>query len=350
MNFKVEDIVRKNIIKLKPYSSARDEFKGKANVWFDANESPFSSNINRYPDPYQTNLKKVISTFKNIDIENIFLGNGSDEVIDLLFRVFCEPGKDKIILFTPTYGMYEVTANINDVEVIKIPLNSNFQIDNDKIQAVLNDRCIKIIFICSPNNPTGNIIHKEDILSLARSFYGLVVVDEAYIDFSLNKSILKQMNNIPNLVVMQTFSKAWGMAAARLGMAFAHKHIIDYLTKVKAPYNVNTLTQEAALEALKKIKKINIDIQKILSTKQKLIDSLKLLRSVEQVFPSDANFLLVKFKNAKAVYKYLVNKGIILRDRTNAVSNCLRITVGTEKQTNLLIDELRKYDELQILL
>lgn len=336
----IQKLIRPNVRNLKPYSSARDDFKGSASVWLDANENPNNNGLNRYPDPLQKKLKKRISELKNVPSENIFLGNGSDEAIDLLFRGFCAPGKDKALICSPTYGMYQVSADINDVEVIDVLLTSDWQLNLDGIRSHFSDANLKLIFICSPNNPTGNSMKKEDVLSLASKFNGLVVVDEAYIDFAEQKSFANELQNHNNLVILQTLSKAWGLAGIRLGMAFASTEIIDVLNRIKPPYNVNQLTQEKALEKLADEVGFQKEVKAILSERKRLREELSKLQNVLNVFPSDANFLLVKFVKPKLVYDALVSKGIVVRDRSKVAYGCLRITVGTEEENSVLLNAL----------
>lgn len=347
----IEKLVRPNIRKVKPYSSARDEFSGEAKVFLDANENSLGSPLlkwyNRYPDPYQHQVKEAISQVKSIDTERIFLGNGSDECIDLLYRCFCEPGKDNVIVCPPTYGMYEVSAAINDVEVQKAPLAPGFQLDLDAIGSLINANT-KIIWICSPNNPTGNSIHYDDIALLLNNFEGLVVVDEAYINFARQRSWLTELKEYPNLVVLQTFSKAWGLAALRLGMAFASPEIVNWLNKIKPPYNINQATQELALKALEETGQVNDMIKEIVAMRDELANVFRRMPLVEHVYPSDANFLLVKVRNATGVYEYLLEQGIVVRDRSKVqlCEGCLRITVGTEAENTLLVDALIGYMKL----
>ncbi len=338
----IKDLQRENIKTLKPYSTARDEFKGQASVFLDANEnsfgSPLPANYNRYPDPLQLDLKDAISKIKGVPIENTFLGNGSDEAIDLLFRAFCNPGKDNVIILPPTYGMYEVSANINDVEVRKVDLLPNFQLNLEKIAESI-DANTKIIFICSPNNPTGNSIHRADIETILANFKGLIVIDEAYINFAKQKTFIQELTEYANLVVLQTFSKAWGLAALRLGMAFSSRPVIDILNKVKPPYNINQATQDLALAALENIQQVNEWIKITVKERDRLIDSLNNLSIVKKVYPSDANFILVQVEDALGTYTMLMNEGVIVRDRSK-VSLCegsLRITVGTIEENNQLI-------------
>ena len=341
----IKDLQRENIKNLKPYSTARDEFKGQATVFLDANEnsfgSPLPANYNRYPDPLQLDVKDAISKIKGVPIENTFLGNGSDEAIDLLFRAFCNPGKDNVIILPPTYGMYEVSANINDVEVRKVDLLPNFQLDLEKIAETI-DVNTKIIFICSPNNPTGNSINRTDIETILANFKGLVVVDEAYINYAKQKTFIQELTEYANLVVLQTFSKAWGLAALRLGMAFSSRQVIEILNKVKPPYNINQATQDLALEALKNIQKVNEWIKITVAERERLSSELAKLSLVIEVYPSDANFILVKVTDAQKTYNDLVDKGIIVRDRSKVslCEGCLRITVGTVEENNELISVL----------
>ena len=335
----IDKLVRKNVLNLIPYSCARDDFKGDAAIFIDANENPFGT-LNRYPDPYQRKLKSAISKIKEVREENIFLGNGSDEIIDLCFRIFCSPGVDKALTFSPTYGMYEVSASVNDVHIIKVPLNENFQIDIKKTEPYLADKNLKLIFICSPNNPTGNCMNISDVEHIIKIFDRIVVIDEAYIDFSSRPSFVKMVDKYPNLIVMQTFSKAFGLAAARVGMAFANQSVIKYFNKMKPPYNISTINQKAALKKLGNIDDCKNQATKIIKEKDRLISELKKVKITETVFPSDANFLLVRVKDANYVYNYLVDKGIIVRNRNSVVKNCLRITVGTKSENNKLIKAL----------
>ncbi|MCR9099510.1 MAG: histidinol-phosphate transaminase [bacterium] len=338
----IQNLVRPNIRRLTPYSSARSEFKGKAEVFLDANESPYDTGYNRYPDPLQWKLKQAISSLKGIAQEHIFLGNGSDEAIDLLLRIFCEPGADHIITLPPTYGMYRVSADISDVAVKEIPLQPGlFQPDTDAVLAAA-DAHSKLLFICSPNNPTGNSIRPELIRELAKGFPGIVVVDEAYIDFSAQESAIRLLPEHPNLVVLQTFSKAWGMAGIRLGMAFASEEIIGYFNKVKPPYNINQLTQEAALKALDGQEAQVAQVQQLLGQRTLLQQYLGGLPFVERIYPSDANFLLVKVEDPASTYNYLVDRGIIVRDRSRVAlcEGCLRITVGTPEENERLFRAL----------
>lgn len=348
MSFDLNSLVRENIKKLKPYSSARSEFRGVAKIFLDANEnslgSPLTKWYNRYPDPLQWELKKKISAVKNIAPENILLGNGSDECIDLLIRAFCEPGQDHIIICPPTYGMYEVCAHINDVEVKEVPLLQNFQLNLEALENAINGNT-KIIFFCSPNNPTGNSLERSDIEMVLNNFDGIVVIDEAYINYSRHRSFLSQLNDYPNLVVMQTFSKAWGLAALRLGMNFASKEIIAVLNKIKPPYNINQATQELAMKALDHLEEVNEMIRITVRERESLVKELAQFPFVQKIYPSDANFILVKMKDATAVYNYLREQGIIVRNRSNVIlcDDCLRITVGTPEQDRQLTGTLKNY-------
>ena len=337
--FELENIVRKNILTLKPYASARDEFEGNEGVFLDANENPFGE-LNRYPDPHQKELKKKLSELKSVTQENIFIGNGSDEVIDLAFRIFCNPAKDKALTFTPTYGMYDVSAAINNVELITIPLNDTFQIDILNLETLFTDENLKLIFICSPNNPTGNNL--DNIEWILNHFKGIVIVDEAYIDFSTEISFINKLKLYPNLIVSQTFSKAWGLAAARVGTAYSSSKVIALFNKVKPPYNVSELNQKAALEALKNYAVFEQHKAIIIEQKKWLEKELNLVGVVKKVFPSEANFLLIETIDANHVYAQLVQQKIITRNRNNVVKNCIRITIGTPAENQQLINALNK--------
>ncbi|MFA5972516.1 MAG: histidinol-phosphate transaminase [Lentimicrobiaceae bacterium] len=333
----INNLVRKNILSLKPYSSARDEFSGSDGVFLDANENPFGE-LNRYPDPHQKTLKTKLSEIKSVPVSTIFVGNGSDEVIDLTFRIFCNPAKDKALIFTPTYGMYEVSAEINDVDLIKVPLTNSFQIDFDALENYLDDETLKLIFICSPNNPTANsLVNIETIL---KKFNGIVIVDEAYIDFSKADSLLTKIGQYPNLIVMQTFSKAWGLAAARVGMAYSNDLIISLFNKVKPPYNVSGPNQKAALKALENIAEFEKRKAIILEQRTWLENQLSGLAVVIKIYPSDANFLLVQMTDANRIYNELVNQKVITRNRHSVVKNCIRITVGSPEENQILIEAL----------
>lgn len=336
--FQLDKIVRPNILNLKPYSSARDEYTGKDAVFLDANENPFGE-LNRYPDPHQTALKEKLSIIKSISTENIFIGNGSDEVIDIAYRTFCEPGKDKALTFSPTYGMYDVSAAINNIELIKIPLTKSFQIDLELLEKYIEDENLKIIFICSPNNPSGNNLDNiEDVL---KRFKGIVFVDEAYIDFSDHESFLSKLSSYPNIIISQTFSKARGLAAARVGTAFASKEIINLYNKVKPPYNVSKLNQEAALQSLKDGQEFEDNKINILQQRSFLQRELSDINLIKKIYPTDANFLLVEVDDADKVYNELVNQRVITRNRNSLVNNCIRITVGSEVENLQLLQALR---------
>ncbi|HMK17813.1 MAG TPA: histidinol-phosphate transaminase [Chitinophagaceae bacterium] len=347
MEFSLDSLVRDNIKKMTAYSSARHEFTGEASIYLDANENSFGSplpdNFNRYPDPLQMQVKEKLSKVKGVPTQNIFLGNGSDEAIDLLYRIFCTPGRDNSIILPPTYGMYEVCAEMNDVKIKKVTLTKEYQLDIDGIANSI-DPLTKLIFICSPNNPTGNSINRADVEIILNNFDGIVVIDEAYINYSKQRSFTGELTEYPNLIVMQTLSKAWGLAGLRLGMAFASQPIIDLMNKVKYPYNINTATQLLALEALDNIDWVNEHISTTVIEREKLKTELSNLFYTEAVFPSDANFLLVKMKAARNIYEQLCQKGIIVRDRSKVVlcEDSLRITVGTPEENKQLIEELSK--------
>ncbi|MCF2874250.1 MULTISPECIES: histidinol-phosphate transaminase [unclassified Tenacibaculum] len=339
--FELEKIVRPNIQSLKAYSSARDEFKGEAEVYLDANENPFGT-LNRYPDPQQKSIKERLSEIKEINTNQIFVGNGSDEVIDLAFRIFCEPGKDKALTFSPTYGMYDVSAGINNIELIKQPLLADFQINLNQLQPYLEMDEVKLIFICSPNNPTGNIINKEDIEYILENFNGIVIIDEAYIDFSTKESLVAEIKNYPNLIVSQTFSKAWGLAGARVGIAYASSKIIDLYNKVKPPYNVSSLNQNAVLVSLNNQTKFEIEKNIILIEREKVITQLSQLSMVKTIYPTEANFVLVEVEKVNKLYKDLVKKKIITRNRNSVINDCLRITIGSPEENQKLINALQE--------
>src|SRR5215204_9113 len=347
MEFNLDRLVRDNIKKMIAYSSARHEFTGNASIYLDANENSFGSplpdNFNRYPDPLQMQVKEKLSKIKGVPAQNIFLGNGSDEAIDLLYRIFCAPGRDSVITLPPTYGMYEVCAEMNDVKIKKVNLTSEYQLDIDGIANAI-DPFTKLIFICSPNNPTGNSINRADVEIILNNFEGVVVIDEAYINYSKQRSFIAELTEYPNLVVMQTLSKAWGLAGLRLGMAFAVQPIIELMNKVKYPYNINTATQLLVLDALNNIDWVNEHIAITVTEREKLKNELLNLANTETVFPSDANFLLVKMKEARNIYEQLCNKGIIVRDRSKVTlcQDCLRITIGTESENKILIEALNK--------
>jgi len=342
--FDINKLVRKNIKNMKSYSSARDEFKdfNTKMIFLDANENPFENGVNRYPDPQQNSVKLVLSELKKVNINEILLGNGSDEVLDLLFRAFCEPNIDNVITLPPTYGMYGVLADLNAIENTEIVLNSEFQ-PNVKLILERVDVNTKIIFLCSPNNPTGNSFSEIAIMELLEKFNGLIVLDEAYIDFSKSESWLSKIKKYPNLVITQTFSKAYGMAGIRVGILYASAAIIAILNKIKPPYNINVLSQEKALERIIDIDKYNIEIQTILDNKKILVEQLSEIKYIEKIFPSDANFVLIKVDDASKRYHQLIDFGIVIRNRTTQLlcENCLRITIGTKSENEKLINVLR---------
>jgi histidinol-phosphate aminotransferase len=343
MNINLETLVRPNILNLKPYSSARDEFKGEASVYLDANENPYNHPFNRYPDPLQWTVKEKISAIKKVDPLRIFLGNGSDEPIDLLYRVFCEPTADNVVAIDPTYGMYQVAADINHVEYRKVLLDARFDFSADELLRATDKRS-KLIFLCSPNNPTGNSLNRDQIMATIEHFPGIVVVDEAYIDFSSQPSLLNELECYPNLVVLQTFSKAWGSAAVRLGMAFASSEIVALMNKVKYPYNVNRLTQDYALQMLEKADGVAEWVKTLLQERARLHRMLAAVPCVEKAYPSDANFLLVRIPDANAAYEKLIEQGMIVRNRhtVSLCGNCLRITVGTPSENEALIAAMHR--------
>jgi histidinol-phosphate aminotransferase len=350
MSFDLNTIIRPNIRNLVPYSSARDEFKGEASVYLDANENSLGSPLikwyNRYPDPLQWEVKKKLSAIKGIAPEQIFLGNGSDEAIDLLYRAFCEPGIDNVVICPPTYGMYEVSANINNIKLKKVPLTPEYQLDLEAMEEAI-DANTRIIWLCSPNNPTGNSLDREDVEIILNNFDGLVVVDEAYINFSRHRSFIPDLADYPNLVVLQTLSKAWGLAALRIGMAFASKEIIEVFNRIKPPYNISQAAQELVLEALDRVDDVNNMIRILVEERKTLAEELTKLPQVIRVYPSDANFLLVKTVDAKGLYKYLVSKGIVVRDRSNVIlcDESLRITVGTPRENQVLLRAIAEFEK-----
>jgi histidinol-phosphate aminotransferase len=340
----IQNLIRPTIKALKPYSSARDEFQGVPAdmVFLDANENPFENGVNRYPDPYQNRLKSILSDIKDVPTQNMLLGNGSDEVLDLIFRMFCEPNVDNVIILPPTYGMYEVLANLNAIETIKVSLSGSFQPKVDEILSVTNSNS-KLLFLCSPNNPTGNSFNTNDVERLINEFQGIVVIDEAYIDFSKQQSWLKRLQEFPNLIVTQTLSKAYGMAGIRLGICYASTEIISVLNSIKPPYNVNELTQQKAIENLSKKELAKNQIADILKERDILITELKTINFVLKIYLSDANFLLIQVDDANKRYDQLINKRVVIRNRTNqhGCENCLRITVGTSEENRLLINTLK---------
>jgi histidinol-phosphate aminotransferase len=340
----INTLVRDNIRTLKPYSSARNEYKGKQAVFLDANENPYESLYNRYPDPLQAELKQEISRIKGVASKNMFLGNGSDEAIDLLFRIFCEPGKDNVLSIDPSYGMYEVCADINNIELKKVLLTPDFQIDlNATINAI--DANTKLLFLCSPNNPSGNMLEKQSIIELLESFQGIVVLDEAYIDFANSEGMVSDLERYPNLVIMQTFSKAWGLAGVRLGMAFAHEQIITYMNYVKYPYNINILTQKEVLKQLRSRSNVETQVNEIKSERTKLVHTIESNENIVKIFHSEANFILVKCKRSRELYEYLVERKVIVRDRSKQAlcEDCLRITIGTPKENKALVEYIKEF-------
>ena len=341
----LQELTRPNIWNLAPYSSARNEYAGReARVFLDANENPYNAPYNRYPDPLQLELKAAISKVKGVPVENIFLGNGSDEPIDLVYRCFCQPGVDNVVAIEPTYGMYKVCADINDTEYRPVLLDEHYQITSGKLLAA-TDGHTKLIWICSPNNPTGNNIVREEIVKTIEGFEGIVIVDEAYSDFSAQKTLRSELAKYPNLIVLNTMSKAWGCAAIRLGMAFASQEIVEIFNKVKYPYNVNLLTQQQALEALKDPFEVDKWVKLLLEERSRMMDAFKVLPICQEVFPTDANFFLARMTDAKRIYDYLVDRGIIVRNRNKVqlCQNCLRITIGTKTENGELIAALRQY-------
>lgn len=341
----LQELVRPNIWKLKPYSSARDEYKGvEASVFLDANENPYNQPYNRYPDPLQNELKECLAPIKGVRPEQIFLGNGSDEAIDLVFRVFCEPAVDNVVAIAPTYGMYEVCADINDVDYRSVLLSDNFELNADKLLEAADEHT-KLIFLCSPNNPSGNDLNRKEIVKIIENFSGIVVIDEAYSDFSSQKNFREELDKYSNIIVLNTFSKAWGCAAIRLGMAFASREIIGLFNKVKYPYNVNELTQKLAIDMLKKRFDIDKWVKTLLRERTQVMTAFSELEICEMVFPTNANFFLARVKEANRVYDYLVQRGIIVRNRSKVAlcGDCLRVTVGTPQENNQLLAALRSY-------
>ncbi|NNE55855.1 MAG: histidinol-phosphate transaminase, partial [Flavobacteriales bacterium] len=326
----------------KPYSSARDEFVGNEGIFLDANENPYGQ-LNRYPDPYQRAVKTKLAQQKNIAEDQIFIGNGSDEAIDLIMRMFCEPGKDKIVTLTPSYGMYDVSAAVNDVEVVSFPLNDAFDLDEDLVNAMVSEDNTKVCFVCSPNNPTGNTMDTSAMLSLLEQFNGMVVIDEAYIDFSEKGSFIDLIDRFDNLIVLQTFSKAWGLAEARVGMAYSASATISWMNKVKPPYNVSGLSQQAVLKAIEDIQSKEASVRSILSEKKRMISALNNLPGVRHIYPSDTNFLLIKVTQCATLFRALIEEKIVVRDRSQAVDSCLRITIGTPEENDEVIQSLIQF-------
>lgn len=340
----IQKLIRPNIAALAPYSCARDEFKGEASVYLDANESPYNNGTNRYPDPLQSEVKSLLAPLKKVRPEQIFLGNGSDEAIDLVYRIFCRPGIDNVVAPAPTYGMYQVCADINDIEYRAVPLKADYQLDMEAMKQAIDENT-KAIWLCSPNNPTGNVFAKEDLLWFLDNAEAMIVVDEAYIDFSDKGTMVEMLDKYPNLIVLQTFSKAWGQAAIRLGIAVASEEVISLYNKVKYPYNVNILTQQQALKVLGNVSKKESQVKEILAQRDVLKNLLLSLSCVEEIYPSDSNFLLVKVKDANGIYKYLQDKGIIVRNRHRVTlcANCLRITVGTPIENAEIYNALKEF-------
>lgn len=341
----LDKLVRPNICKLTPYSSARNEFTGSASIFLDANENPYNEPFNRYPDPLQREVKKRLAAIKGVKPENIFLGVGSDEGIDLAYRIFCRPGIDNVVAIAPSYGMYEVCADINDIEYRRVSLDDNFNFDPDTLLAA-TDENTKLLWICSPNNPTGNAYSIEMILKTAQAFSGIVMVDEAYIDFSSKGSMIAYLDQCPNVIVLQTFSKAWGRAGLRLGVAYASPEIIDYYNKVKYPYNINAITQEKAIEALENVAKVKAWVDELLDNRSLLAEALEKMSCVKHIYPSDANFLLIRVDDPDCLYNFLCKQGIIVRNRNRVekCAGCLRITIGTKNENAQLINAINDYD------
>jgi len=348
--FSLENLIRENIKRLRPYSSARKEFSGAAEVFLDANENSFGSPLdvayNRYPDPLQSRVKEKVAKINNISPSEIFIGNGSDEAIDLLFRIFCRPQTDNVVICPPTYGMYEVSAEINDVEIKRANLTEDFQLDLERIRGTI-DRNTKLIFICSPNNPTGNLMSRETVLELAQSFDGIVVVDEAYIHFSNERSLIDEINAVPNLVVLQTFSKAWGLAGLRVGLACANRDVIEFFNKVKPPYNVCEAAQELILGALENESQVRANVAAIIGERFVLMNSLNEFSFVQKIYPTDANFILVRTDDANRIYEFLLDRKIVVRNRNNVAlcEGCLRVTVGTPDENAGLLNALKEYEK-----
>jgi histidinol-phosphate aminotransferase len=345
--FDLNSIVRDNIRNLKPYSSARNEFKGSEGIFLDANENPFNAPYNRYPDPLQWKVKEKLASIKGVDPKQIFLGNGSDEAIDITIRAFCEPKRDNIISIDPSYGMYQVCADINDVEFRKVPLKPGFLLDTEAIKKTI-DKHTKLIFLCSPNNPTSNSFDTGEMLSIAEYFNGILIVDEAYIDFSSQPSLINALSQYPNLIILQTFSKAWGMAGLRMGIAYANEDIIKVFNKIKYPYNVNAITQKLVFEALNETEEKDLWVNDIIQQRKKLIQLLNENKLVEKIYPTDANFILVRMNDARKIFDYLIDRKIITRDRSKVsmCEGCIRITVGKADENEVLLEALREYERL----
>lgn len=342
--FDLEKVVRPNVKLLIPYSCARDDYKGSEGIFLDANENPFGT-LNRYPDPYQGELKKAVSRLKGVPAGNIFLGNGSDEIIDLCFRIFCKPGTDKALSFYPSYGMYLVSAAINDISMIRVPLDKDYQINIKSVVPYMADKKLKLILICSPNNPTGNCMDRSTLEQIINRFNGIVLIDEAYIDFADKSSLTDSIGKYPNLIVMQTFSKAYGLASARVGMAFASQEIVHYLNKMKPPYNISTGNQKIVLRRIANRSYYNGQVRKIKMERERVAAELEKMKIVRKIWPSDSNFLLVNVNNADGTYKYLTDNKIIVRNRHSVAENCLRITIGTRMENDILLKVLKKKEE-----
>jgi histidinol-phosphate aminotransferase len=341
-NFK--EIIRKNVQDLAPYSSARDEFEGIDGIFLDANENPFKSAVNRYPDPYQKELKELVAKYKGVAVNQLLVGNGSDEILDLIVRATCEPGEDEIVTISPTYGMYKVIANINNVAITEVPLDENFDIDTAAVMEVAKKA--KLIMLCSPNNPTGNLLNRNAILEIAEVFDGIVVVDEAYIDFSNGKTLLQNLNDYDNLFVCQTLSKAYGLAGIRVGFGFGHTALVDVLNKIKPPYNVNELSQKFAIARLKDMNTVSSEVMQILLERSRVLEELIRCPSVLKIYRTDANFILFKVENADKLYNYFIKNEVIVRNRTNVpgCKNCLRVTIGTSEENDRFLQVLKSYN------
>lgn len=345
MSFKIENIARANVLAMDPYASARDEFGGAGEVFLDANENPFPSAVNRYPDPYQKELKVELAKVKGIQETQIIVGNGSDEILDLLFRTFCEPAKDTVVTIKPTYGMYSVLANTNDVDLVEVPLDADFNLDATAILTSAKDA--KMLILCSPNNPTGNLLNRNEIIKILNDFHGLVVIDEAYIDFSNGKTFLKELSNYENLFVCQTLSKAYGMAGIRIGLGFGNPKVIDLLNKIKPPYNVNTISQNFALARLKDMKTVSQEVMQILLERSRVLEFMMNSEVIEKIYRTDANFVLFKVKNANKLYHFFAENGVVIRNRSKqfGCENCLRVTIGTHEENERFRMVLEAYSE-----
>ncbi len=339
-----DKIIRKNVRNLAPYSSARDEFEGIDGIFLDANENPFPSAVNRYPDPYQKELKELVATYKGVAINQLVVGNGSDEILDLIVRATCEPGQDEIVTISPTYGMYKVIANINNVAITEVPLDENFDINTNAVLEAAKKA--KLIMLCSPNNPTGNLLNRNAVLEIAEAFDGIVVVDEAYIDFSNGKTLLQNLNDYDNIFVCQTLSKAYGLAGIRVGFGFGHTALIDVLNKIKPPYNVNELSQKFAIARLKEMKSVSSEVMQILLERSRVLEELMRTPNVLKIYRTDANFILFKVENADELYNYFVKNEVIVRNRTNVpgCENCLRVTIGTSEENDRFLQVLKSYN------